>query len=197
MCASSKPCLRLPSAAISGTARRAWAYGGCGAKIEISHTHMDATTFPVDANDSEGRFELLTRSRFQKYNQNNFWRNIKKVRPSTYWSKVYTYVFNTQSTLLSSKCLKNVYWEYGLSSVYVGITQEEWEWASGERIRQSLLHQHAHQSPSSLHQLRFSNFRRWKPQGVGELDITQIRKLLGFGLFIFAIIWGGPNRGAC
>ena len=38
--------------------------------------------------------------------------------------------------------------------MYVGITQEVWEWASGGRIRQSLVHQHAHPSPSSLHQLR-------------------------------------------
>ena len=45
----------------SGTARRVWGYGGCGAKIGILPTPVDATTFPVDANDSEGRFELLSR----------------------------------------------------------------------------------------------------------------------------------------
>ena len=39
---------------------------GCGAKIGILPTLVDATTFPVDANDSEGRFELLSRRSFQK-----------------------------------------------------------------------------------------------------------------------------------
>ena len=45
--------------------------------------------------------------------------------------------------------LSMVCWDHS-GSVGVGV---------GEQIRQNLLHQHAHPSPSSLHQLRFSNVR--------------------------------------
>ena len=40
-------------------------YVRCGSKIGILPTLVDATTFPVDADTLEGRFELLSMSRIQ------------------------------------------------------------------------------------------------------------------------------------
>jgi len=54
-----------------------------GAKIGTSTCLAVTTDFPLVTNGFKGRFELLSRSRFQKYNQNNFWRKISKVRPLT------------------------------------------------------------------------------------------------------------------
>jgi hypothetical protein len=47
-----------------------------GAKIGTSTCSVVTTTFPVVTNRKDDGFELLSRSRFQKYNQNKFWRNI-------------------------------------------------------------------------------------------------------------------------
>ena len=69
--------------------------------------------------------------------------------------------------------LSMVCWDHS-GSVGVGV---------GEQIRQSLLHQPAHPSPSSLHQLRFSNVRWCQPttRYESKLGCTRIQKLLGFG----------------
>ena len=46
-----------------------------GAKIGTSTCPVGTTHFPVGTNRKNDGFELLSRSRFQKFNQNNFWIN--------------------------------------------------------------------------------------------------------------------------
>ena len=52
---------------------------GARFKIGILLTLVDATHFPVDANDSETRFELLSMSRIQPYTQNKNSRKTEKI----------------------------------------------------------------------------------------------------------------------